>query len=418
MRRNRALARACSHARRFPAVLTAAATGLVTAAALVAPAATTTAGAATKGTVNFDAVMDLTGTYGQYGAYQLAGDKAIVAVLNEQGGINGKKVVLHYVDDQSNASAAALDAQQLLQQYPSKFMDSGTVTATCNAILPVTTKAKVISFCAGSFIQTKFPYSFSLIPTPTAYGNAEDSALKHLGVKKFATITDTEAGDLVDTKIGKTNAPKYGLQTVAYVTTPVGASDFTAALQQAKNAGAQAVDLSSVVASSVVACMRDVQTLGWTNVKVLVNDESIGTDVMTNIPSAVESQFYAWAPRTYLATNKATTPLSKAFIKQLAAQGPVGAIGISAYHADAVNLAKYAVETAKSTNVTKMVKALEGMKEANISPGHFISYQNPEYSKAVRALPASALTNFWALLRPGTPQTGRYQGTPYTVTSP
>jgi len=42
MRKNRALARACSRARRLPAVLAAAATGLVTVAALVAPAATTT----------------------------------------------------------------------------------------------------------------------------------------------------------------------------------------------------------------------------------------------------------------------------------------------------------------------------------------------------------------------------------------
>ena len=121
--------------------------------------ATSGAGAATKGTVNFDAVMDLTGTYGQYGGYQLAGDKAIVALLNKSGGIMGKKVVLHYQDDHSNASTAALAAQQLLQQYPAIVMDSGTITPTCNAVLPVTTKAKVISFCSGTFLQTEFPYA-------------------------------------------------------------------------------------------------------------------------------------------------------------------------------------------------------------------------------------------------------------------
>jgi ABC-type branched-subunit amino acid transport system substrate-binding protein len=419
MRRNRALARACSRARRLPAVLAAAATGLVTVAAVVAPTATTTAGAATKGTVNFDAVMDLTGTYGQYGGYQLAGDKAIIALLNKSGGINGKKIVLHYEDDQSNASTAALDAQQLLQQYPAIVMDSGTITPTCNAVLPVTTKAKVISFCSGQFLQSQFPYAFSLIPTSTLFGAAEDSALKTLGAKKVATITDQSSGDLTDTKIASDNAPKYGLTSVAYITTPTGATDYTAALQQAKNAGAQAVFLSSVVASSVVAFMRDLQTLGWTTVKILVNDESVGTSVMTNIPAAVEKQFYAVAPRIYLNSKTSKNQLLTNFAQQLASQGPITDIGISAYHGDAVNLAKYAMTKAKTTTtMQKVMSELEGTSKANIPVGQFLAYQNPQYTKADHALPASAMTDYWALIRPGTPQTGRYKGTPITVKTP
>ena len=166
--------------------------------------------------MNFDAVMDLTGTYGQYGGYQLAGDKAIVALLNKSGGIMGKKIVLHYQDDQSNASTAALAAQQLLQQYPAIVMDSGTITPTCNAVLPVTTKAKVISFCSGTFLETKFPYAFALIPTDDiAVRGGKLTALKQLGGKKFAVITDESSGDLEGTKITSDNAPKYGLTSVA-----------------------------------------------------------------------------------------------------------------------------------------------------------------------------------------------------------
>src|ERR1700722_10053345 len=381
MRKNRALARACSRARRLPAVLAAAATGLVTVAALVAPAATTTAGAATKGTVNFDAVMDLTGTYGQYGGYQLAGDKAIVALLNKSGGIMGKKIVLHYQDDQSNASTAALAAQQLLQQYPAIVMDSGTITPTCNAVLPVTTKAKVISFCSGTFLETKFPYACALIPTDTLQSQSESSALKQLGGKKFAVITDESSGDLEGTKITSDNAPKYGMTSVAYITTPTGDTDYTAAIQQAKTAGAQEILLHSVVASSVVAFMRDIQTLGWKTVKVLVNDEAVGTSVMTNIPPAVQKQFYAVAPRIYLKTKTTTNPLLNNFAKQLASAGPITDIGISAYHADAVNLTKYAMTKAKTTTtMQKVLKVLEGMSKANIPTGQFLAYQNPEYT--------------------------------------
>jgi ABC-type branched-subunit amino acid transport system substrate-binding protein len=410
---------ALARARRLPAVLTALVTGVVTMAVVAAPVATTSAGAATKGTVNFDAVMDLTGTYGQYGGYQLAGDKAIVALLNKSGGIMGKKIVLHYEDDQSNASTAALDAQQLLQQYPAIVMDSGTITPTCNAILPVTTKAKVISFCSGTFLQTKFPYAYALIPTDTLQSQAESSALKQLGGKKFAVITDTSAGDLEGTKITSDNAPKYGMQSVAYITTPTGATDYTAALQQAKNAGAQEILLHSVVASSVVACMRDLQTLGWTTVKVLVNDEAVGTAVMTNIPSAVQKQFYAVAPRIYLKTKTTTNPLLNNFAKQLASAGPIADIGISAYHADAVNLAKYAMTKAKTTTtMQKVMNVLNGMSKATIPVGNFLAYQNPKYTKTNHGLPQAAMTNYWGIIRPGTPVNGRYTGYPITVKAP
>jgi ABC-type branched-subunit amino acid transport system substrate-binding protein len=408
--------RALLRARRIPAMLMAFVTGL-TVVAVAGPVGP--AGAASQGTVNFDAVMDLTGTYGQYGGYQLAGDKAIVAVLNKSGGIMGKKVVLHYEDDQSNASTAALDAQQLLQQYPAIVMDSGTITPTCNAVLPVTTKAKVISFCSGTFLQTKFPYAFALIPTATLQAAAEGSALKQLGGKKFAVITDTSAGDLQGTKITSDNASKYGMQSVAYITTPTGATDYTAALQQAKNAGAQEILLHSVVASSVVACMRDLQTLGWTTVKVLVNDEAVGTAVMTNIPAAVQKQFYAVAPRIYLKTKTTTNPLLNSFAKQLASAGPIADIGISAYHADAVNLAKYAMTQAKTTStMPKVLKVLEGMSKANIPVGQFLAYQNPKYTKTNHGLPQATMTNYWGIIRPGTPVNGRYTGYPITVNAP
>ena len=417
MRRTQALARA----RRLPAVLMALVTGAVTVAAVVAaPIATSGAGAATKGTVNFDAVMDLTGTYGQYGGYQLAGDKAIVALLNKSGGIMGKKVVLHYQDDQSNASTAALAAQQLLQQYPAIVMDSGTITPTCNAVLPVTTKAKVISFCSGTFLETKFPYAFALIPTTTLQSEAELTALKQLTTnKKFAVITDESSGDLEGTKITSDNASKYGLTTVGYITTPTGATDYTAAIQQAKNAGAGTILLHSVVASSVVAFMRDIQTLGWKTVKVLVNDEAVGTSVMTNIPPAVEKQFYAYAPRIYLKTQKTTNPLLNNFAKQLASAGPITDIGISAYHADAVNLTKYAMTKAKTTTtMQKVLKVLEGIGKQNIPVGQFLAYQNPGYTATNHGLPKSAMKTYWGIIRPGTPVNGRYSGYTITVNPP
>src|SRR3984957_18044271 len=171
------------------------------------------------------------------------------------------------------------------------------------------------------------------------------------------------------------------MPSVAYITTPTGATDYTAAIQQAKNAGAQEILLHSVVASSVVAFMRDIQTLGWKTVKVLVNDEAVGTPVMTNIPPAVQKQFYAVAPRIYLKTKTTTNPLLNNFAKQLASAGPITDIGISAYHADAVNLTKYAMTKAKTTTtMQKVLKVLEGMSKANIPTGQFLAYQNPEYT--------------------------------------
>ena len=144
-----------------------------------------------------------------------------------------------------------------------------------------------------------------------------------------------------------------------------------------------------MVASSVVAFMRDIQTLGWKTVKVLVNDEAVGTSVMTNIPPAVEKQFYAVAPRIYLKTKTTTNPLLNYFAKQLASQGPITDIGISAYHADAVNLTKYAMTKAKTTTtMQKVLKVLEGMSKQNIPVGQFLAYQNPEYTAHEPRAPA------------------------------
>ena len=375
-------------------------------------------GNGSSASINFDAVVDLTGAYGQYGEYDLAGLKADIAVINDHGGVLGKKLELHYLDDQSEASQAYLDAEQLLSQYPATFLDAGTVTPTCDAILPVTTRDKVISFCSGSFPPGKYPYAFGVAPDPSQMAASEAEALKDLGATKVALITDAEAGDTAVIADVVSDASHYGLKVVSDATTPVGPTDYVAQLQQAKSDDAQAILLHSVVPTSVIALMRDLETLNWTNVKVLVNDESVGTDVMENIPAAVSDQFNVVAPRIYLHP-KQSSPFASEFVDQLAAEGPIADVGISAYHADAINLAVYAMKTAKTTsNLNALVNALTSTHSATIPAGTLLDFDNPEYSPSEHVLPNSAFTDYWCILRPGTPVQGEYQGETITVEAP
>ena len=117
-------------------------------------------------------------------------------------------------------------------------------------------------------------------------------------------------------------------------------------------------------------------------------------------------------PADYLKTQKTTNPLLNNFAKQLASAGPITDIGISAYHADAVNLTKYAMTKAKTTTtMQKVLKVLESIGKQNIPVGQFLAYQNPGYTATNHGLPKSAMKTYWGIIRPGTPVNGRYSGT-------
>ena len=386
------------------------------------------AGAATSGgkkPLYILADVDLSGTFGHYGQVDLQGLKAQVKIINQKGGVNGRKLVIKSLDNQSDPATAVIVAKDLLSSVPKTtvlFMFPGAVGVTALAILPVVSKTKVLNITPSATSQTEnfsaFPYTFIAYPDEEQQAPPQVAGLKQLAgnSKKAALIVGTDSGDQANIAPLEAEMKKAGL-TLTVETVSLTAKDYTAQLQQAKQSGAKALYVKIDNPASYVTVMQGVQQLGWTTVKVLAGPTAANAAVLNVIPTAVQKQFYALGQRVYLQGFGKNTKTFQARYKALASFGTVTDIGISSDIADDVNMAVWAYKTAGGNTQAKKKAALNNLGKKTFPKGTLLVLPQPHYTKVYQTLHNADFSTFWGLLRAGTPVTGQWQGMPLQLTT-
>ncbi len=95
--------------------------GLILSGAIYAtsPASSATGGGGLHGTINLAGILAETGTaYGVYGSADAIGMNSAAEAINKKGGIDGHKISIDVIDDQSLPTTAAIAAQQLVSESP------------------------------------------------------------------------------------------------------------------------------------------------------------------------------------------------------------------------------------------------------------------------------------------------------------
>ena len=361
--------------------------------------------------------LDLTGAYGQFGQYGLDGLKAEAAVLNKQGGVLGHKIVIKDLDDGSSPSTAALAAKQLLSDTPANqilFFEPASVGVTTEAVLPITTQAKVLDMTLTAIPQTdnvqSYPYNFATYPAYTdnsTFGYAYPASL-YAKNKKVGVIYGTDAGDQAEVPILPAEIQKYGDDPVDQTSVDPTTTDFTSVLAKMQSDGVTAIIVKIDAGAAYADVMNAVQQLGYKNVEVIGSISAATEPVLSAIPAAVKKQFVASGAAVQVKSYK--TPQLESFIKALATYGPIGSLQISATYADQVRLAAWAAEKAGTNNTAKMKQALDSLHKTTLPANYLIALPDPKYSAKEQDLNSTVAKDVWSLLYPGNAVNGQFSG--------
>ncbi len=204
--------------------------------------------------ITVGADLPLSGIFAFFGGYQKWGYERAVSQVNARGGItiDGKKhkVKLVILDDASNTDTATSNVQTLISHDGAiailgsctpPMVNSDAVIAERSSVPMVTGCDPIASFEAAGpwkWVWDIFFYDPDLAELPFQTLQAYRSATN----KKIAILYSNDPdGDEVGGKLWPKDAKANGYQVVASVSFPDSATDFGAAVEQAKSSGAQIV---------------------------------------------------------------------------------------------------------------------------------------------------------------------------------
>lgn len=384
---------------------------------------TATAATPSGSPIYFGAVMALTGQLASYDVPALQGLKAEVTLLNAKGGVNGHKVVLVYRDDQSNPANVAPALQSLMGQYKLAYLLPELIPNFQSTMLPYTKQAKIITASStdgpGLFDASTNPYNYQTYPS-TGTVIAEVAAIKKVhgsGPLKLAIINDGDSAQVEFANQVASSVKASGGKVVYTTTVDPTATDISLEVGKAQGAGANFLLLQSAP-PTCIAGANGVQTVGW-KVPVLVGAACMNSAVLSTVPSSVAPRYYALGQRTYL-RDPATggpPPSYKPFVAALKKTGPIRDLAVSADAADTESIAAWGMQTAKTASGAAVAKVLNKTSKVKLPKGRLLTLPNPPWTATNHTFDNANLSQFWALMSPGTPVNGTYKGQVLVVPS-
>jgi len=230
--------------------------------------------ASAAGKIVIGATLSLTGSLDQLGPPLEAGYEQEIADVNAAGGITlggiREKLTLVVLDNGSNPSTASSQARELvLQDHAVALLGFATPqivtpTAVVAELLRVpflTSMMPVEAFASGD--KTGWNYSWDLFYDEQQ--QAADTAKALTSVpsdKKVVLFTDSEPDSVVERPLYEAAFKADGLDVVGDYTFPVGTTDFSAFIADAKRAGAQLL-AGQLAPADGVALWKQLATSGF-----------------------------------------------------------------------------------------------------------------------------------------------------------
>jgi branched-chain amino acid transport system substrate-binding protein len=365
--------------------------------------------------------MALNGQLASYDVPALQGLQAEVSVLNANGGVNGHKVVFVYRNDESNPADVTPALQSLLGQHTISYLLPELIPNFQSSMLPYTKQKQIITASStdgpGLFDAKTNPYNFQTYPS-TGVVAAEVAAIQKIhGGKdvKLAIINDGDSAQTAfTTSVGSSITSDGGKVTYTTTVDPT-ATDVSLEVGKAQTSGADFLLLQSAP-PTCIAGANGVQTVGW-KVPILVPASCMNASVLTTVPASLASNYFALGQRTYLrdAATNGPPPSYNAFLKALKKTGPVRDLAVSADAADTEAIAAWGMQKAKSLSGPAVAKVLNTTSKTQLPKGLLLTLPNPPWTSSDHTFDNANLSKFWALMKPGKPVNGTYNGQALTV---
>ena len=236
-----------------------------TAAALMALAAIATTAAAApaqtsqgvnKGELVLGSIQDLSGPLAGFGKQIRLGMLLRVDEINEQGGINGRKLKLLIEDSGYDPKKAVLAAQKLVNQDKIFAMVAHLGTAQNNAAMPVQFEKNVINFFPITAAREMYePFNRLKYAFAATYFDQMRTTLPILirekGSKKVCTIYQDDEFGLEVLRGAEAGLKTMNMEFAEKTSYKRGATDFSSQVARMKAAGCDMVVLGTIIRETI-----------------------------------------------------------------------------------------------------------------------------------------------------------------------
>jgi branched-chain amino acid transport system substrate-binding protein len=211
-----------------------------------------------KNEIVIGTILDLSGPVAAFGKQSRGGMQLRVDEINEQGGINGRKLKLLVEDDGYDPKRAVLAAQKLVNQDKIFLMAGHIGTAHNNAAMPVQFEKNVINFLPITAARemyepfNRLKYSFAA----TYYDQirmALPKLIKDKGAKKVCTMYQDDEFGLEVERGAEAALKTLNMEFTEKTSYKRGATDFSSQVAKMKAAGCDLVVLGTIIRETIGA---------------------------------------------------------------------------------------------------------------------------------------------------------------------
>ncbi|MDE3101639.1 MAG: ABC transporter substrate-binding protein [Chloroflexota bacterium] len=189
-------------------------------------------------------ITSLTGAYSALGTNDKLGALQAEDEINKAGGINGRKIDLTILDDQTKPDQAVTSYNKLVGDGVVAVIGS-SYSGSSLAVIPVVDRDKipyVSTAAADDQVTPVHAYVFMTPPTAATVGDRLLQYMKAKGLTKVAVLYNSaNAFAELGWKSMKANAAKYGVDFIDQETNDFSTTNYTPQLTHVKASGAQAL---------------------------------------------------------------------------------------------------------------------------------------------------------------------------------
>ena len=201
-------------------------------------------------------IQDLSGPLAGFGKQDRLGMILAVDEINEQGGINGRKLRLIVEDSGYEPKRAVLAAQKLVNQDKIFMMMGHIGTAQNMAAMPVQFDANIINFFPVTAAREMYEpfhrlkYSFAATYFDQMR-RAVPQMIKDKGIKKVCTVYQDDDFGLEVLRGGEAGLKTLGMDYHEKTSFKRGATDFSSQVAKMKAAGCEMVVLGTIIRETI-----------------------------------------------------------------------------------------------------------------------------------------------------------------------
>ncbi|MGV1044080.1 ABC transporter substrate-binding protein [Limnohabitans sp.] len=337
---------------------------IAAAMAMAAGSASAQTQGVSKNEIVIGSIQDLSGPLAGFGKQVRLGMMLRVDEVNEQGGINGRKIKLLVEDSGYDPRRAVLAAQKLVNQDKIFAMVAHIGTAQNMAAMPVQFQKNVVNFFPVTAAREmyepfhKLKYSFAA----TYYDQmrqAVPTLIKEKGAKQICAMYQDDEFGLEVFRGAEAGLKEAGLQFAEVTTYKRGATDFASQMQKLASAKCDFVVMGTIIRETIGG-IATARRLGFN--PTFVGSSAAYTDLIHKLGGPAMNGFYATMTSQHPYLDEASQPI-RFWANKYKTMFNEDPTVFSAYGYGAVDSYLRAVEKAGANLTTEtFIKAMDTMK--------------------------------------------------------